>query len=27
LFGTVDFEEGFDAKAQRSVGRAPMADI
>lgn len=27
LFGTVDFEEGFDAKAQRSLGRAPLADI
>ena len=27
LFGTVDFDEGFDAKAQRSLGRAPLADI
>jgi Arc/MetJ family transcription regulator len=27
LFGTVDFEEGFDARAQRSLGRAPLADI
>lgn len=26
LFGTVDFEEGFDAKVQRGVGRAPLAD-
>lgn len=23
LFGSVDFDEGFDAKAQRSVARAP----
>lgn len=25
LFGKVDFDEGFDAKTQRSVGRAPLA--
>jgi hypothetical protein len=27
LFGTVDFQEGFDAKAQRNVSRAPLADL
>lgn len=27
LFGTVDFEEGFDAKVQRSIERAPLADL
>ena len=27
LFGTVDFEEGFDAKVQRSMGRTPLADL
>ena len=27
LFGTVDFEEGFDAQAQRQVARAPVADL
>lgn len=27
LFGKVDFEDGFDAKAQRGVGRAPFADL
>ncbi len=27
LFGTVDFEEGFDPKAQRNVARALPADI
>ncbi len=27
LFGKVDFEDGFDAKVQRSVGRAPLADL
>lgn len=27
LFGKVDFEEGFDAKAQRDVARAPLADL
>ena len=26
LFGTVDFEDDFDAKAQRGVGRPPLAD-
>ena len=26
LFGKVDFEEGFDAKTQRTVGRAQMAN-
>lgn len=26
LFGTVDFEEGFDAKAQRNVARSPLSD-
>ncbi len=27
LFGKVDFEDGFDANVQRSVGRAPLADL
>ena len=27
LFGTVDFEENFDAKVQRGVGRKPLADL
>lgn len=27
LFGTVDFEEDFDAKTQRGVGRMPLADL
>ena len=27
LFGTVDFDDGFDAKVQRSVARAPLAGI
>jgi len=27
LFGTVDFEEDFDAKVQRGVGRTPSADL
>jgi Arc/MetJ family transcription regulator len=27
LFGTVDFEEGFDAQAQRNVARPPLADL
>lgn len=27
LFGKVDFDEGLDAAAQRSLGRAPLADI
>lgn len=27
LFGTVDFEEDYDAKAQRGVGRTPLADL
>ena len=27
LFGTVDFEENFDAKVQRGVGRKPFADL
>lgn len=27
LFGKVDFEEGFDVKAQRNVARAPLADL
>lgn len=26
LFGTVDFDEGFDSKLQRGVGRTPLAD-
>jgi Arc/MetJ family transcription regulator len=26
LFGKVDFEEGFEAKNQRTVGRAQMAN-
>lgn len=26
LFGKVDFEEGFDVKTQRRVGRAPLAN-
>ena len=26
LFGTVDYAEGFDAKAQRNFTRAPLAD-
>ena len=27
LFGTVDFEEDFDVKAQRNVARVPVADL
>ena len=27
LFGTVDFEENFDTKVQRGVGRKPLADL
>jgi Arc/MetJ family transcription regulator len=27
LFGKVDFEEGFDSQAQRSVARAFMVDL
>ena len=27
LFGTVDFEEDFDVKAQRNVARLPVADL
>jgi Arc/MetJ family transcription regulator len=26
LFGQVDFEDGFDAKTQRSLDRAPLAN-
>lgn len=26
MFGTVDFEGNFDAKVQRSVGRAPLTE-
>ena len=26
LFGTVDFDESFDTKAQRSVSRAPLTN-
>jgi hypothetical protein len=26
LFGTVDYAEGYDAKAQRTLPRAPLAD-
>lgn len=26
LFGKVDFDENFDAKAQRHVGRTPLAN-
>ncbi|OGB34229.1 MAG: antitoxin [Burkholderiales bacterium RIFCSPLOWO2_12_FULL_61_40] len=26
MFGAVDFEDGFDAKAQRGVGRSPLAE-
>lgn len=27
LFGTVDFEDDFDAKVQRGVARTPLADL
>jgi hypothetical protein len=27
MFGTVDFEDGFDAKVQRGVGRTPLPEI
>ena len=27
LFGTVDFEDDFDTKVQRGVGRTPSADL
>jgi Arc/MetJ family transcription regulator len=27
LFATVDFEDDFDAKVQRQVGRTPLADL
>lgn len=27
LFGTVDFEDDFDAKAQRGVARPPLAEL
>jgi len=27
LFGTVDFEDDFDAKVQRGVARPPLAEL
>ncbi len=27
LFGTVDFEDDFDAKVQRDAGRPPLAEL
>jgi len=27
MFGTVDFEDGFDAKVQRGAGRPPLAEL
>ena len=27
LFGTVDYEDDFNAKGQRGVGRTPLADL
>ncbi len=27
LFGSVDFEDEFDAKVQRGVGRSPLAEL
>ncbi|WP_296447961.1 type II toxin-antitoxin system VapB family antitoxin [Rhodoferax sp. UBA5149] len=27
LFGSVDFEDEFDAKVQRGVGRLPLAEL
>ena len=26
MFGSIDFEDSFDAKLQRSVGRAPLTE-
>jgi hypothetical protein len=27
MFGTLDFEDGLDARVQRAVGRAPLPEI